>query len=78
MGQMENPGWCRAIALDCMRLAQSARTVQMRKELLDGAASWWRLAEEPPGYGDRPLTPGDGRGADVAVGGSGDGHRRHA
>lgn len=73
---MENAGWCRAVAQDCMRLAQAARTAQMRQELLASALSWWRLANEPAGYSDLP--PGDGRHVEVAAGEAGDGRRRHA
>lgn len=48
MGQRETPGYCHAMARDCELAAQSARTVELRTQLLDQAATWWRLAGEPP------------------------------
>jgi hypothetical protein len=82
MGQqhMENAGFCHAMARDCERAAQAALTVDLRKQLLDQAATWWRLAGEPPGYGDVPLAPGDGGDGgfvDRAFA-AGHGARRHA
>lgn len=65
--RMENPGWCHAMARDCERAAQAARTVELRNRLLDQAATWWRLAGEPPGYGDLPADGGD----DGGIGGHG-------
>lgn len=50
----ETPAYCHAMARDCERAAQSACTVELRTQLLDQAAIWWRLAGEPPGYGERP------------------------
>jgi hypothetical protein len=53
MGPRETPAYCHAMARDCERAAASAVTLVMRTQLLDQAAIWWRLAGEPPGYGDR-------------------------
>lgn len=75
---MESAGWYRVMARDCMRLAQAARTPQLRLQLLDQAWTWWRLAEEPGACGEVALTPGDRGDVDVAAGEAVDRRRRHA
>lgn len=58
---MESRAHCHAMARDCERAAQGARTAKLRSQLLDQAATWWRLAGEPPGYGyaSGPVDGGD-------------------
>lgn len=74
MGQRETPGYCHAMARDCERAALSAATVELRTSLRSQAATWWRLAGEPPGYGcsqamgGTPVTSASRRPATVSGG----------